>query len=170
MILLQVAMRVVFGAMLFRGQGGVFNHIACWMAGRNPTTTTLVSATEARVLYAVLMVTLQIDQMTLTELGMVAGALFIGALPGWPTPVDASQRGAMWQNFLLLALRGLWFTAPAGAVLFFLGQDWWFGLVGLSLAVCYLIAEFIPSDIPLLRRGRELGVPRSAASRASPLP
>lgn len=157
MILLQVIMRVVLGALLFRGRGGVFNQIACWMAGKNPATTKLVGEIEARVLYAVLMVTLQFDQMTLGELGLLAAALFIGALPGWPTPVPASHPHALWQNFSLLALRGLWFTMPAGVVLFVLGQDWWFGLIGLSLAFCYLIAEFVPSRIPLLRRGRELG-------------
>jgi hypothetical protein len=57
----------------------------------------------------------------------------------------------------LLAARGLWFTAPTGLALWLTGHDWWFGLVGLLWAVCYAAAEFIPSKIPQLRQGRELG-------------
>ena len=74
MILLQLILRALLGAILFRGRGGVFNYLVCRMAGRDPSHAVLVSETEARLLYAVLMVTLQFDRMTLPQLGMLAGA------------------------------------------------------------------------------------------------
>jgi hypothetical protein len=157
MILLQLLLRIALGAILFRGRGGVFNAVACRLAGKNAERTVLVSDTEARLIYALLMVTLQFDQMTLPELGAVAVALFVGTLPPWPLVPTDSSREAYWKYFAALSLRGLWFTAPAGAVLWTFGYGAWYGLVGLMMAVCYLIASLIPSRIPMLRQGRELG-------------
>lgn len=158
MVLLYIILRAALGAILFRGRTGVFNHLACLMAGKDSSRTKLISDMEARILYAILMVTLQFDRMSLPELGLVAAAFFVGTLPGWPGPL--LLRGTPWQvtrNLSLLAARGLWFTAPTGLALWVLGHDWWFGLVGLLWAVCYAAAAFIPSKIPQLRQGRELG-------------
>ena len=158
MFLVHIMLRAVLGAVLFRGRSGIFNHLACLMAGKDSTRTKLIGDTEARILYAVLMVTLQFDRMPLSELAMVAAALFIGTLPAWPdVPNLRDGNGRRWRNFALLALRGLCFTAPAGAVLLFTGHQWWFGLVGLLWAICYPVAQMIPSRVPYLRQGSELG-------------
>lgn len=156
MILIQLILRAVLGAILFRGRSGVFNYVVCRMAGRDPRHAVLVSETEARLLYAVLMVTLQFDRMTLPELGVLAGALFLGALPvARLIPAPASAHPVL--QFAALTARGLWFTAPAGLALWLMGYDWWYGFVGLLLGLCHLAAQYIPSRTPQLRQGRELG-------------
>jgi hypothetical protein len=156
MIVLQLVLRAALGAVLFRGRGGVFNYLACRMAGRDHRYTVLVSDNEARVLYALLMVTLQFDSMTLPELGVLAAALFLGAMP-WPQRYETATAANRWGRFALLAIRGAWFTAPAGFALYVMGYDWWYGFVGLFAGVCFVAAEYIPSKVPQLRQGRELG-------------
>ena len=158
MFLFHILLRAALGAVLFRGRTGIFNHLACWMAGKDSRYFKLISDMESRAIYAILMVTLQFDRMPLEQLAMVAAAFFVGTLPGWPEVFPLT--GGAWRvarNLALLAARGLWFTAPTGVVLWATGHDWWFGFVGLLWAVCYALASYVPSKIPQLRQGRELG-------------
>ncbi len=156
MVFLHIILRAVLGAVLFRGRSGIFNHLACRLAGRDSRHTKLIGDVEARVIYALLMVTLQFDRMSLPELGLVAAAFFLGTL--WPEGLERRlDSGQVWRHFGLLVVRGLWFTAPTGVVLWSIGYAWWFGAVGVLWAICYTAAQYIPSRIPQLRQGRELG-------------
>ena len=101
------------------------------------------------------------------EIGLsVAVAGLVACMPGhaeWldlgtvKTPSSEGRKaGGFWEDFSKLGLRGLWWTAPVGGVLAFVGYDWWYIYVGLLQPVAYEIGHRIPIKMKGFQ-GAELG-------------
>ena len=99
----------------------------------------------------------------LSSLNMKAGvyvmpAFFVGTVLPWWGTIDLGRiEGRKDRDYALNSLRGLCFTLPAGAVLWWLGLPWYAGLVGLLCPICYEAGWRINSQIKDLRQGPELG-------------
>lgn len=142
------------GALLFRGRGGAFNRLACAIAGRDSSTVSLVSDWAARALYALGLAALAGVGVGATV--VLAIVLLAGTPLGWFGALEARTLA----DLKLLALRGLIFAAPAVVVLAWLGLPGQAGIFLLAGPLCgplYYAAARIPSRIPQLRQGPELG-------------
>lgn len=94
------------------------------------------------------------------DLLLLAPAFFLGAVPGWKSTIDLGRvEGSKVRDALVMVVRGLVWTLPAGAVLWFFGPgtSWTFGLAGLLCPLLYEIGWRVPLRIPHLRQGPELG-------------
>lgn len=133
------------GAFAFRGRGGVFNEIL----GGHLTTQ------AGRSLYGIVLAALLIGRLDLIGLALFAVAAFLGCLAPWFTDDRFCKT---FSGFLLMTARGPAFTIPGTAVLWWFGLPWLpFGLSGLALGACYLLAAVIPSKIHDLEQGPALG-------------
>jgi hypothetical protein len=155
----EILLRAFAGAFLFRGRGGVFNHVLCLILGKDSRTTDLLGSMGGRVLYAIGMALLFVGQLRAWQLAILAGAFLLGTPIGWFASLALwHDHGRAWRNFAFMTLRGLIFVAPACLAL------WWFGLpwlvlaiAGASCGIVYAIAWLIPSRVNQLEQGPALG-------------
>lgn len=79
-------------------------------------------------------------------------AAWVGCLPGWWGSLDMGRHeGGFWRDFALHSLRGVLWTAPMAAVLWWFGGAWWSLVV--AGAACGLIYE-AGYRIAAIARGR----------------
>jgi hypothetical protein len=85
-------------------------------------------------------------------LASLAPVFFLGCIFGFPACIDLGRNeGEFRKDFALLTLRGLWFTLPCAPLLWWFGHGWWFGFVGLAMAVLYEAGWRLP-DFKYLRQ------------------
>lgn len=135
----------VAGLVLFRVRGGM------WL-GHSPHWLT-------RGLWALGMaIVVGIATHDIVACALTLPAFFIGTVLPWWHSIDLGRiEGNTASDYALNAIRGLCFTAGAGAVLWYLGLPWYAGLVGLLCPLCYLIGWSIPSRVKNFQQGPELG-------------
>lgn len=145
--MLQVILLILVGAVGFRIRGGLLGDYG-----------SSVGTTVSRIIYSVglaVVITLLSGNWWL---GLLAPALFLGCVLPWWQSIDMARDKGKWStDFVLQSARGLLFTLPAGAVLWWLGYEWWPGLVGLSAGFLYEIGWRIPSKVKGLERGSPIG-------------
>lgn len=144
-----VAVALVIGAVLFRVRGGLLGDYGILGNG-----TTGIS----RIIYAASLAAFIVLLTWNLWLAALAPALFVGCvLPWWGSIDMARDKGKWFRDFILQSARGLLFTLPAGVVLWWLGYEWWPGLVGLSAGLLYELGWCIPSKVKGLETGSPIG-------------
>lgn len=78
-------------------------------------------------------------------------ALFIGAIPGWYDGISISAaRMAQFPKHLgIMTLRGVFWTGPAGLVMWWAGVHWQFGLIGAIAGPIYFLASVLDDDLKI---------------------
>lgn len=143
-----ILISILVGAVAFRLRGSDLVHVT-------PIPM------EGRVIWSVAMAALAFWLAGWDERMLIlAPAFFLGAVPGWKSTIDLGRvEGSRFRDALVMVVRGLVWTLPAGAVLWFFGPpaSWTFGLAGLLCPLLYEIGWRVPLRIPHLRQGPELG-------------
>lgn len=146
---MMLAVSLLAGAVLFRVRGGGL--------------IVLGTSHGARAVYAAGFATLAVVVLSADwRLAAFLPALWLGACPAheWGRLAGGDWIDAA-EEIVMRALRGVVFTALAGAVLYAFDYPWraalLFGLAGAAHPLAYAIAWRIPSRVRHLDRGGELG-------------
>jgi hypothetical protein len=138
----------LIGAVLFRIRGGLLGDFGIRGVG----------TVASRGIYAVGLALATAALMGDYRLALLAPALFVGCvLPWWKSIDIGTNEGNPWRDALLTSLRGILFTLPAGVVLWWLGYQWWPGLVGILAGPLYALGWQVPSKVRGFERGSAIG-------------
>jgi hypothetical protein len=156
-MILASAIVALLGAALFRLRGSAA--FARW-TGRGKTTADAAFAIVLAVFAWASSEAVGDARVDWWETAIVAAALWFGGRLGWWDSLDLGRvEGTFWRDFLAHSARGALWTAPAAiAVLVLgLGPAVLLLLAGASAGVAYEIGWRIPSTVPGLRQGTEIG-------------
>lgn len=90
---------------------------------------------------------------------LLAPALFVGAMPGWYGSVDlGNNENSFERDLYVMAMRGIFFTLPAGIVLYFLGHNnsMIFAWSGILCPLLYSIGWLVPIKNRWIGKGTPL--------------
>lgn len=150
MNIFQVTLPIV-GAALFRLRGSSI--VAKWFHVQNATTI-------GRLIWSVGIAAASAGAVWHWWPVLTVPLWFAGCVVGWPTGTESLTPPPGQSRIVFYGLitgRGLLWTVPAGAVWFALGFGPWVALAGLACLPALLLGAVIPSRVPGLAQGHELG-------------